>query len=304
MPRSFPFLAAVAVLLALGGCHSKQKRDKQQFAQAQLAHGKVEPAVVAGDLATANVAYQEARDHLMQIRRRAGRMGMDEYELPPGPELEGRTVQGWQELWKEELHEALTANFDALQAKAAAGELDWLSARGFLYTHAPELEKRWTDNAQDVDKARAQREGERIVFRCDSTEEGLCDQVRAALAAKAVRPFSEKGPLTTEGAMAAFGILDVKVVPDAERPYATVNLKDGTRTEGTTSIPARLLMEMTMTTRGGATTWDGTNRTTVEQEPPATIPPYEVASTRQKHLGVLRTMLLEKIATVEAQALR
>lgn len=295
--------AAIAGLLAwavvLGGCNGKAKRDQAQFQSARQHHAAALAALRAGDLDAAHQGFGEARSDLLALRARAGRPGMDEYELPEGPVFEGRSSKAWQDRWAAEFHDAAVAELGHLRERVVAGTLDWSRVRSFMTTHAREVDDQVVAMTQVADAARNAREGDTYVWDCSIVDSTLCEELLPLLREKTDHPISLAPTLTMEGRQSAFGVLHVRPRFDAYQRYD--QLRAGPGGKDVFSIPARLVLEIEVEHHRGSSNWAGRHVTAVELTPPQAISADDSTATWNRHIAALGGLLLDKVKTMERQ---
>jgi hypothetical protein len=302
--RLVPLLAT----LALAGCHNQRRVDEADFEQARTRFWEAKKALLEGRLDDAHQAICDVDTQLITLRRRTGKAAWDDEETPPGAEFDGKTAGAWQDAWHAEFRELVRTSFDDLRVLSVAGKLDWLRARGFFGTYGDnKLDERWLAATKQVDDAHVARTGDQYLWDCYSVVEGLCDAVKPGIAAKTARPLTTEQFLTREARAALFGVITVRAETGGDQKYEQIRVGGGQLTKydpsyGTT-LPTKLSLTIEVSTKAGHSTWDGTNRTTVEVEAPVNFDANDADATWKRQLAALQAKLNEKVATLTPQTL-
>jgi hypothetical protein len=287
----------LAFALVATGCSNKAKQqDLDDFAAARAAFNVAQAALDAGDLQLAHVSFGVMNNHIIKVRARASRP-MEE-TLEPGRVLEGKTAQAWQEEWTATFRAHVVDAFDALAARAAAGTLNWLDARAFFTTYGDQaLDQRWQASLKQVERAHGARDPNRYQWVCRSVLDGLCEQVRAAVAPKAARPLATEDFLADEGRDAMLGVITVEF---EERDRVDYHASNGEKGPGA-SLPTQLVLSMEVLTRRGHSNWDGHHSFAGVVAAPTAIAGDDLRTTEDKHFAALQQRLVEQLATLPAQ---
>lgn len=291
--RLRPF--ALSVVLLAAACNGKAKRELATFQAAQAKAGEAMDALKAAKLQAAHDRYEEAVTGMTQLRHPRV---MDD-ALGDGPVFFGLTAKDWQERWERDFKAEIEARLPDLQARAAAGTLDWNDTRAFLTTYRPDLDAQWLEALDAAAQGQLKRLGDVYVFECESPgADEVCVAIRAALPGKLLSPLTDEKLLTTEARAQAFGFVRVDAQFARERKYA--NLKDPERNVEY-ALPSLLQVVLTVESHRGATSWDGQTRLTFEAEPPVNVATDALRSTETGHYRALTQGVLAQLAAKPKQ---